>query len=138
MTLGAINHVALTVSNLHEAESLLTPVLRFLGYEKAEQLEGLSVWVSGATGTALNLWQASDELQAHEHKRYAPGLHHLAFNAASRGQVDDLYALLRERGVKVLDAPAEYDYAPGYYAVFFEGPDGMKFELAHIPGLQVE
>jgi glyoxylase I family protein len=136
MTLGAINHVALTVSSLHEAESLLSPVFTFLGYQKAEEPEGLSVWISETTGTAINLWQASDELRTYEHKRYSPGFHHLAFNASSRGQVDELYKLLGRHGIMVLDPPAEYDYAPGYYAVYFEGPDRMKFELAHIPGVQ--
>jgi hypothetical protein len=27
----------------------------------------------------------------------------------------------------------EYDYEPGYYAVFFADPDGMKLELVHVP-----
>jgi hypothetical protein len=36
-------------------------------------------------------------------------------------------------GVTVLDAPAEYDYEPGYYAVFFTDPDGMKLEFLHVP-----
>jgi len=31
------------------------------------------------------------------------------------------------------DEPAEYDYTPGYYAVFFADPDGIKLELVHEP-----
>ena len=27
---------------------------------------------------------------------------------------------------------AEYPYAPGYYAVFFTDPDGIKLELVHM------
>ena len=27
----------------------------------------------------------------------------------------------------------EYDYTPGYYAVFFYDPDGIKLELLHRP-----
>jgi glyoxylase I family protein len=35
----------------------------------------------------------------------------------------------------VLDAPREYpEYVPGYYAVFFADPDGIKLELVHIAG----
>ena len=30
--------------------------------------------------------------------------------------------------------PGDYDYIPGYYAVFFADPDGIKLEYAHIPG----
>lgn len=33
----------------------------------------------------------------------------------------------------MLDAPAEYGYEPGYYAVFFSDPDGLKLELVHVP-----
>lgn len=112
MTLGAINHVALTVSDLVDAEARMKPLLEFLGYERAEALDGLSVWVSEATGTAVNLWQAHEDLRDRTHRRYAPGLHHLAFNADSREQVDAFYQCLLEQGATVLDLPAEYDYAP--------------------------
>ena len=36
-------------------------------------------------------------------------------------------------GAEILDAPAEYDYNPGYYAAFFRDPDGFKLEVVHIP-----
>jgi hypothetical protein len=29
--------------------------------------------------------------------------------------------------------PAECDYSPGYYAVFFYDPDGLKLEVVHQP-----
>jgi len=41
--------------------------------------------------------------------------------------------LLVENGATVLNAPAEYDYEPGYYAVYFTDPDGMKLEFLHVP-----
>ena len=31
--------------------------------------------------------------------------------------------------------PQEYAYQPGYYAVFFYDPDGLKLEIVHVPGL---
>jgi catechol 2,3-dioxygenase-like lactoylglutathione lyase family enzyme len=69
------------------------------------------------------------------HDRHAPGLHHLAFEAPSRHDVDRVYGQLRALHVQVLDAPAEYpDYGPGYYAVFFADPDGIKLEYAFTPG----
>ena len=38
-------------------------------------------------------------------------------------------------GGTILDPPREYPhYVPGYYAVFFADPDGIKLELVHIPG----
>jgi catechol 2,3-dioxygenase-like lactoylglutathione lyase family enzyme len=39
---------------------------------------------------------------------------------------------LLEQRVEILDPPAEYDYLPGYYALYFLDPDGIKLELTHI------
>jgi glyoxylase I family protein len=76
---------------------------------------------------------ASGEEQRRKHDRYSPGLHHFAWNAESREEVDSFHDLRLGRGVEVLDPPAEYDYEPGYYAVFFSDPDGLKLELVHVP-----
>jgi catechol 2,3-dioxygenase-like lactoylglutathione lyase family enzyme len=66
------------------------------------------------------------------HDRYSPGFHHLAWNVESRAEVDAFHKFLAERGVPVLDPPAEYDYEPGYYAFFFSDPDGLKLEIMHV------
>lgn len=73
---------------------------------------------------------------SNKHNRYSQGLHHFAFNANSREEVNNFYTLLLEMGATILDPPAEYDYSPGYYAVFFTDPDGIKLELVHMPALQ--
>ncbi|MDX1648994.1 MAG: VOC family protein [Myxococcota bacterium] len=69
--------------------------------------------------------------------RYAPGLHHMAFHAASREEVDRVHAAVRDAGGTVLDPPTDYSgqdgYSPGYYAVFFADPDGIKLEVLHQP-----
>ena len=62
------------------------------------------------------------------------GLCEVAFQAESRADVDALAKELTARGARILDPPREYDYTPGYYAVFFSDPDGIKLELVHIPG----
>jgi hypothetical protein len=36
-------------------------------------------------------------------------------------------------GANFESPPKEYDYVPGYYAVFFHDPDGIKLELVHVP-----
>ena len=48
--------------------------------------------------------------------------------------VDERAEWLRNRGARIESGPAEYDYTPGYYAVFFYDPDGIKLELLHRPG----
>jgi catechol 2,3-dioxygenase-like lactoylglutathione lyase family enzyme len=133
MALGSMNHLGITVSDLAGAtERFYAPLLNFLGYQLVENLPEMSLWLAPA-GHSINLWQARDGLAGRRPERYAPGFHHFAFNADSRQEVDGCYALLQREGIEILDAPAAYDYAPGYYAVFFADPDGLKFELVHIP-----
>ena len=42
--------------------------------------------------------------------------------ARNREEVERFHKLHLERGVEVLDPPAEYGYEPGYYAVFSPTP----------------
>jgi catechol 2,3-dioxygenase-like lactoylglutathione lyase family enzyme len=65
-----------------------------------------------------------------QNDRNAPGFNHLAFNAEDRSDVEKMYALLNQMGATILDAPAEYPYSPGYFAVYFTDPDGLKLEFA--------
>jgi glyoxylase I family protein len=136
MARGSINHIALTVSDLAAAEAAFYgPLLTALGYDKVEEEAGrMTVWFNPRSGAAINLWQASDALKDRKHERYAPGFHHCAFAVESRDDVEEIYDVLLANGIRVLDDPAEYPhYAPGYYAVYFEDPDGLKFEAVHMP-----
>ena len=62
------------------------------------------------------------------------GLHHLCLRARSREDVDKAAAKLREMGAKIDRGPMEREWAPGYYFVVFEDPDGIRLEINHIPG----
>jgi glyoxylase I family protein len=65
--------------------------------------------------------------------RYALGVHHIAFELGSRAEVDERAEWLRAHGAEIESGPAEYGYRPGYYAVFFYDPDGIKLEMLHVP-----
>ena len=127
------HHLDLTVSDLVRSILFYDKVLGGLGYARTEAYAGgVPCWVIGEGSAVFSIGlHAAQSERAHD--RHATGLHHLAFHAASRGEVDAFHALLEREGIEVLDAPAEYDYAPGYYAVFFADPDGIKLELVHEP-----
>lgn len=135
MTLGSMNHLSLTVSNLLQSEQFYNQILRFMGYQQVEKNDQFIMWWSKDTGAIL-ISAANPDSPNKVHDRYSPGLHHFGFNANSREEVNIFYKLLLEMKATILDPPAEYDYSPGYYAVFFADLDGIKLELVHMPALQ--
>ena len=137
---GSINHVSITVSDLRRSMAFFEPFLRFLGYSVAEVMHDsrsghdLTVNLNHANGTAFNIWQAEPELAKHRFAVYEPGLHHVAFNVERHEQVDELHELVAKLGGTILDGPAEFPFEiGGYYAFYFLGPDGIKFEIVHMP-----
>jgi len=65
------------------------------------------------------------------HRRKPGALHHLAFKAESRAEVDRLHDQLKGIGATIVSPPREYpEYTPpGYYAFFFKDLDGIKYEI---------
>jgi len=67
--------------------------------------------------------------------RRKPGaLHHLAFKAKTRAEVDRLHLELKSIGATIVHPPREYpEYTPaGYYALYFKDPEGIKYEIVCI------
>jgi catechol 2,3-dioxygenase-like lactoylglutathione lyase family enzyme len=140
MMRGFLSHVDLTVTDLASSVDFYDRVLGRLGYRRMDGVgAGAPCWaIADASGGffAIALKPARTEPKGARHDRYAPGLHHLAFHADTRADVDRFHDFLREIGATVLDAPAEYGYTPGYYAVFFADPDGIKLEVVYEPQLR--
>ena len=137
---GATHHVDFSVTDLTRSRPFYQAVLGFMGYAAGEDY--------GARGTdydlrtpasfcSIGIRVSKGANAARTHDRYAPGLHHIAWNADSRADVDALYALLQRIDATILDSPADYSHIPqygeGYYAVFFADPDGLKLEYVFKP-----
>ena len=132
MPLGALNHIGLSVTDLDRSERFYDPLMAFMGYSRMPATPGQRKWKKRGVGIFL-IYEARPESRTKVHDRYAPGLHHLCFDAETREEVDRLHGVMVAAGARILDAPAEYAYTPGYYAVFFADPDGLKLELCHAP-----
>ena len=132
-----VHHVDLVVSAIGRSLPFYTELLAPLGYHSVGEVEGErgeTIWYLSGPGTSIGLREATTETGG-SYDRYRVGLHHLAFEAGSRAQVDERAAWVRTQGVEVESEPQEYAYLPGYYATFFYDPDGLKLEIAHVPGL---
>jgi len=134
---GSLNHLRLSVRDPEASERFYDALLSELGWVQIPRHDDGRAWERrdpSAGSQWLILTPVADRHRdAPPHDLVAPGFHHLALNAADRDQVHRIHDVLLELGADILDAPAEYDYAPGYYAVFCRDPDGFKLEVVHLP-----
>jgi catechol 2,3-dioxygenase-like lactoylglutathione lyase family enzyme len=129
-TLG-VDHVTLTVNDVERSGPFYDKVLGALGFERIPGDSFVS-WQNDHMN--IDMVPAAAAEKGLTFNRYRVGLHHLAFKAKAKEDVDRFYQFLVSEQVTILDSPAAYpQYAPHYYAVFFADPDGMKLELVHFP-----
>jgi catechol 2,3-dioxygenase-like lactoylglutathione lyase family enzyme len=135
MRSSGIHHVDLVVSSVERSLPFYRELLGPLGYHRVGEVEGErgeTIWYLGGSGSAIGIRQAQ-ALGGVD--RYRVGLHHVAFEAASRALVDERHEWLVSAGATIESPPRGYGYMPGYYAVFFYDPDGIKLEIVYVPSL---
>ena len=125
-------HVILTVSRFEESREFYCELLPFLGMHKVYDGNNFVYHVGGRT--ALGIQRPAPEYANERFEQNRVGLHHLCLRARSRDDVDAAAAKLREMGATIGRGPAEGDWAPGYYYIVFEDPDGIRLEINHVPG----
>lgn len=133
----SVHHVDLVVSSIERSLPFYRDLLAPLGFHRLGEVEGErgeTIWYLSGPGSSLGL-RAAQTHGGERYDRYRVGLHHLAFEASSRGAVNERADWLHGRGAEIESGPEEYAYMPGYYAVFFYDPDGIKLEIVHVPGL---
>ncbi|MFC7142652.1 VOC family protein [Halosimplex aquaticum] len=122
---GQLHHVELCAADLDAAVDFWDWLLGELGYDRKDEWEGGLSWENGPTYVVLVQAEAADR----PFDRREAGLNHLAFHAASREQVDDITAGIRERDDASLLYGEQHPYAGGYYALYCEGPESIKIEV---------
>lgn len=126
MNAGALHHVELYVSDLRRSREFWGWFLGLLGYVQHQE------WPQGVSFrqgvTYLVFVQVDECFKDPAYHRCRVGLNHLAFHAASAGQVDEIAEMLRTRGVELLYPDRPRGSADGY-AIYFEDPDRIKVEL---------
>jgi catechol 2,3-dioxygenase-like lactoylglutathione lyase family enzyme len=131
-----MHHVDIVVSSLERSLPFYRELLRPLGYVEAYEAEGErgeAIWYLDGEGVGASLGiREAQSPPPGAYDRYTVGLHHVAFEAASRESVDERYRWALAQGAVIENEPREWPYVPGYYATFFHDPDGMKLEIVFV------
>jgi catechol 2,3-dioxygenase-like lactoylglutathione lyase family enzyme len=133
-----IDHIEITVRDMSVAVQFYDKLLPLLGFDLAKKstarIEEHEKHVVSYEHPRLGLAITSPRRAFMEEaiNRRKPGsLHHLAFRASTRAEVDRLHAEIKSIGATIVSAPREYpEYTPaGYYAFYFKDPEGIKYEI---------
>jgi catechol 2,3-dioxygenase-like lactoylglutathione lyase family enzyme len=130
-----VHHVDLVVSSIERSLPFYRDLLGPLGWHRVGEVEGErgeTIWYLSGPGSSIGLREAPADAGL-PYDRYRVGLHHLALEAHSRAAVNERTDWLRAQGAEIESEPQDYAYRPGYYAVFFYDPDGIKLEILHVP-----
>jgi catechol 2,3-dioxygenase-like lactoylglutathione lyase family enzyme len=132
MEINGIAHIFLTVSNIDACLPFYEPLLNFLGLRTVMKTDGMLYCIGGRT--AVGIAQAEEQYRRERFAQFRVGLHHVCFRARERADVDTIHKYLVEAGAKIVHPPEDGPWAPGYYSVLFEDPDGIRLEVNHVPG----
>lgn len=123
-----LHHLEIYVSNLKKSTEFWGWFLTELGYQQFQKWDAGISWKFA--DTYLVFVRAEERFLDIPYHRCRVGLNHLAFQAVSRKQVDDITEKLKLKGVKILYSDKHpYAGSPQHYAVYFEDPDRIKVEL---------
>jgi catechol 2,3-dioxygenase-like lactoylglutathione lyase family enzyme len=125
-----IDHIYITVSELQRSESFYDQVLlETLGFRKNQFVLGGDPHVQYFNRYFGYVLRPSRSATGHD--SYAPGLHHLCFRVESAGDVVAVANQLRVFGIEASEARLYPEYAPDYWATFFNDPDGVRLEVTN-------
>lgn len=132
IAINGMAHVILTVSQFDKARTFYSSLLPQFGMALVHDGPDFCYHVGARTGIGVR--KCDPEFEGEAFQQYRVGLHHLCLRARSREDVDKTAALAASLGATVVRGPEERDWAPGYYYVLFEDPDGIRLEVNFIPG----
>jgi catechol 2,3-dioxygenase-like lactoylglutathione lyase family enzyme len=132
MEISGIAHTFLTAGNFPVARAFYGQLLPFLGLNPVLDSDGIYYCVGGRTAVGI---RASEQQEAgNRFDQNRSGLHHLCFRMRQREDVDELHRFLLGIGTRIVHPPREDAWAPGYYSVLFEDPEGIRLEANFVPG----
>jgi catechol 2,3-dioxygenase-like lactoylglutathione lyase family enzyme len=131
--MNGIAHIQLTVNDPDRCIPFWESLCHFLSMKTLIKGDGVLYCIGSRTGILVRGAPADKRGGRFDQDR--AGLHHFCFRARERADVDAVYChLVDALHAHIVHPPEEGNFAPGYYSVLFEDPDGVRVEVNHVPG----
>jgi catechol 2,3-dioxygenase-like lactoylglutathione lyase family enzyme len=118
------DHIDLRVKNRARAQEFYSKILPAIGFTLDKSADEWGAFEVDGAG------QPSEFFGFTEDTNHRPNETRIAFWAHTRQQVNSVAKVVRDAGGQNLEGPQICpQYSPGYYALFFEDPDGNKLEV---------
>jgi catechol 2,3-dioxygenase-like lactoylglutathione lyase family enzyme len=129
--LNGVAHIILTAGDFTRSTSFWRDLIGYLELKIVLDSDAMLYGVGGRT--AIGVRRGTD--QGARFDQGAPGLHHVCFRMRDRAAIDALQNFLTTRtDIAIVHGPQEEPWAPGYYSLLFDDPDGIRIEFNHVPG----
>jgi catechol 2,3-dioxygenase-like lactoylglutathione lyase family enzyme len=132
MEINGIAHLYLTVGDFEACLPFYEKLLNFLGMKTVIKTADTLYCVGGRTALGIARCDPANAGERFIQRRV--GLHHACFRARERADVDAAHEFVRSLGATIVHPPQDGRWAPGYYSMLFEDPDGIRLEINHVPG----
>ena len=131
---NGIAHIQLTVANAAACLPFWEALCNFIEMKTLVKNDTTVYCIGSRTGILVKEVPQGGDTSAFD--QYRPGLHHLCLRARSRDDIDHIYTFVTENlDAKIVHGPEDGDhFAPGYYSILFEDPDGIRVEFNYVPG----
>jgi catechol 2,3-dioxygenase-like lactoylglutathione lyase family enzyme len=131
--LNGIAHIQLSVSDFKSSRDFYHRLLHEIFGMTIQYDDASSFYcIGGRTGIVIR--PAAEPAHTGGFDQWRVGLHHLCFRLRSEADIDTLHAELVKMNAPIIRVPEPGVWAPGYYSVLFEDPDGIRLEAVFIPG----
>ena len=131
---NGIAHIQLTVNDPDRCVPFWEKLCHFLEMKTLIKGEGVVYCIGSRTGILVRGAPKDKRDRAFDQDR--SGLHHFCFRARNREDIDAIHRFVEsELEARIIHPPEEgKQFAPGYYSVLFEDPDGIRVEVNYVPG----
>ncbi|MGF7139875.1 VOC family protein [Roseimarinus sediminis] len=132
-----IDHIQITVKDLQVAEKFYDQFLPVIGFDIRRKVKAsieahdFDVIEYTHDLLAFAITSPREAFKNDEVHRRKPGaLHHLAFKAESKTEVDTTYQQLLKIGAPIVSEPRFHpEYGENYYALYFKDFENIKYEI---------